>query len=96
MTRALYRDDREHAKNKERELLEKRECGGTYLELGTGSNPTVTYSEWTCKWCGRTLKNTHATCKVAMHKQHCDERPHPDQAAISGFAKVADVGGDSE
>lgn len=65
---------------KRKELQEKRERGGRFLQLGP--NGGVQYSEWTCEWCGQTLRGTHATMKVALHRVNCSERPHADQATL--------------
>lgn len=84
MARVLYRDDIEFARKKEAEMRRKREEGGYYMELGEGSNPTVIYSEWTCPECLRTLKNTHATCKVTEHNLYaCPEQETLDRVTTS-------------
>lgn len=70
--RALYSDDDEFAAAKREELLEARESGGWYMELG--SNGGIVYTEWTCEWCGRTLRDVWSG-EVSDHKWQCRERP---------------------
>lgn len=84
MPRALYSDDRAYAARKEAELLEKRRLGGTYLELGPSGG--VIYSEWTCRFCLDTIRNTHATGKVTSHELACPDRPHQDQVRLDEVA----------